>query len=620
MRVLFKVLVGVVAAMVVAGIVVYFTNKAPDQALTTTPGPATASTPSPVTIPAANTTPFPSTQGPVVRVRQGLLEGLNKRTRGNSGVEYAAFWGVPFAQPPEGPLRFKAPRPHPGWTGVRPAKKPGAKCPQGQNGEVEGSEDCLFLNVFTTNLDGAVKQPVYVFIHGGGFLFGSPDIALFGPDYLLPHGVVLVTVQYRVHALGFLSLDTEEIPGNCAVKDTVAALQWVHNNIAAFGGDPGRVTVGGQSAGGGMAGWLAVLPELTGIVHGATLMSGSGFHSWDYKESHVETALKVVSGLAGQPVTDLKLAEQYLMNATIEELHAHAVVVVNGEMLSQPELPFVPTPERRTPVPGGEPLLITRDSESYFLKPARPAIPQLISNTNAEWRTYYYTNNPRSDPQVDEEMVENLSRHVPKNLLPFRDTRNILGLPELHVDYNTVLEEVRQGIRAAVTSSCDLGCTLKTYFDGVWQLTDSHRLAMFRAKENKADTFLFKFSVRTEVNQPAPSRNDGEDVAIHTDDLGYVFARLWDTNLSPEADLAVRRMSTMWTNFIKFGKPIVQTDELLPVDWPPNTSSDDAVTYLELKTNGFSLHEADSFSGPMSQFWHDLYRKYRSTSPAPPVA
>ncbi|XP_034231366.1 juvenile hormone esterase-like [Thrips palmi] len=605
---------GVVVALVAVGLIVYYTTRGTN-CPSNGPGPATASPP-PVPVP---TSPAPTPEGPVVRVQQGLLEGVNKWTRGKGAnrVEYAAFWGVPFAQPPVGPLRFKAPRPHPGWTGVRSAKEAGSWCAQGQDGDLRGSEDCLFLNVFTTNLDKSEKQPVYVFVHGGGFQFGAPSVTRYGPDYLLPHGVVVVTVQYRLGALGFLSLDTEEIPGNCALKDNVAALQWIHNNIAAFGGDPNRVTIGGQSAGGAMAGWLTRLPEMKGRIHGATLMSGTPYHNWAYTETHIPTALQVASNIAHKTVTDFNEAEQYLMNATIEELHVNAMLAINSAMQSQPEVPVVPTPERRKPVPGGEPLLVTKDKESYFLDPEMPAIPMLIGNTNAEWLPYYYQNNPRSEATIDEELVENIARHVPKDLLPNQDTRKILGLPESTVDYNTILEEVKKGVRDHVTASCDLGCTLKTYFDNIWQTTDTHRLAMFRAKENKADTYLFKFSVRTDVNQPLAGPSDTKDVATHTDDLGYYLTRLIDLDPKPDADLALQRVAALWTNFIKYGKPVPQTDPVvLTTDWPPNTSFENEVTFLEMKTDAFFLRK-ESFSGPMIQFWRDLYHKYRMTTPAP---
>ncbi|XP_034252974.1 juvenile hormone esterase-like [Thrips palmi] len=607
---------GVVIALVAVGLIVYFTTRGTD-----CPGPATASPPAPFTEPAAPTTPAPAPEGPVVRVQQGSLEGLNKWTRGTGAnhVQYAAFWGVPYAKPPVGPLRFKAPRPHPAWTGVRPAKQAGPRCAQGKDGDLEGSEDCLFLNVFTTNLNKSQKQPVYVFVHGGGFPYGAPTVTRFGPDYLLPHGVVVVTVQYRLGALGFLSLDTEEIPGNCALKDLVAALQWVHNNIAAFGGDPDKVTIGGQSSGASLAGWLTRLPEMKGIIHGATLMSGSPFHNWAYTETHVQTALQVASNIAHKTVTDTKDAEQYLMNASIEELHVNAMLAINAVAESQPEVPVVPTPERRPRVSGGEPLLIVKDKESYFLQPEAPAIPMLIGSTNKEMLPYYYSNNPRSEASIDQELVDNIAHHVPKDLLPYQDTRKILGLPDVQIDYNTILEEVKKGVReaATVTPGCDLGCTLKTYFDNVWQTTDMHRLAMFRAKENQAETYLFKFSVRTDVNQPLNVPTDIKDVATHADDLGYYMTRLIDLDPKQDADLAIRRVTALWTNFIKYGKPVPKTDpQVLTTDWPPNTSSGNDVTFLEMKTDAFFLRQ-ESFSGPMIQFWQDLYHKYRSKAPNP---
>ncbi|KAK3929291.1 Esterase B1, partial [Frankliniella fusca] len=175
-----------------------------------------------------------------------------------------------------------APRPPTPWSGIRNATEETVEmCSQQVNGVFAGSEDCLYLNVYTPALPSQLQDfdlagfhkirfslqtsktplPVYFFIHGGLFQGGSPSTEMYGPDFLVQKDIVVVTIQYRVNSLGFASFDTEEIPGNCALKDIIAALKWVQKNIAAFGGDPHKVTVGGQSAGGALASWITILPE-----------------------------------------------------------------------------------------------------------------------------------------------------------------------------------------------------------------------------------------------------------------------------------------------------------------------------------------------------------------------
>lgn len=177
----------------------------------------------------------------------GQLRGYRER----SGLFYTyfAFKGIPYAEPPIGDLRFRAPKPHQGWTGVRDAKNHGNSCPS--NGFVGilsgGDEDCLFLNVYTSSVEGS--KGVMVWLHGGGYLLGDGNTFLYGPELFMKENIVVVTLNNRLGALGFLSTEDRHSPGNFALKDVVLALKWVRDNIANFGGDPNKVTLSGQSAG-----------------------------------------------------------------------------------------------------------------------------------------------------------------------------------------------------------------------------------------------------------------------------------------------------------------------------------------------------------------------------------
>jgi len=192
---------------------------------------------------------------------QGVIEG-NVR----------AFRGIPFAAPPISNLRWRPPAPPASWQGVRSAASFGNICPQTDfNGGVQGNEDCLTLNIFTTSPPPNAPQPVMVFIHGGANLLGSaqgtPDVP--APP-LVTRGTVLVTVQYRLGLLGFFAhpaLTTEGggTSGNYGVWDMIAALTWVHNNISNFGGDPNNVMVFGQSAGSSDVQALLVSPPAQGL-------------------------------------------------------------------------------------------------------------------------------------------------------------------------------------------------------------------------------------------------------------------------------------------------------------------------------------------------------------------
>ena len=195
-----------------------------------------------------------------VRTDTGLLLGVTD----SNGV--TAYKGVPFAAPPVGDLRWRPPQPTAHWEGVRNADRFGAACMQNEAGSrlpwteefmTQGpiSEDCLFLNVWTGAKTASEKRPVMVWMYGGGFNEGASSIAVYDGAALAKKGVVLVSMNYRVGALGFLVYPelTKESEhhssGNYGLLDQIAALEWVHKNIAAFGGDPNKVTIFGQSAG-----------------------------------------------------------------------------------------------------------------------------------------------------------------------------------------------------------------------------------------------------------------------------------------------------------------------------------------------------------------------------------
>ena len=195
------------------------------------------------------------------------------------------FLGVPFAQPPVGPLRFMPPQPVKPWVEVMEAVKDGATCIQAvselseefaseNGGNTAESEDCLTLNIFTNSL-GSKKPPqaVMVWIHGGGFTLGSKDI--YRMSGLVAEDVVLVAMNYRLGALGFLSFGNDLVSGNMGLRDQHLALKWVQANIQEFGGDPTKITIFGESAGAVSVQAQVLSPLNSGVIQGAIAQSGS---------------------------------------------------------------------------------------------------------------------------------------------------------------------------------------------------------------------------------------------------------------------------------------------------------------------------------------------------------
>ena len=202
-----------------------------------------------------------------VKLDTGLVSGIASGT-----PDVQVFKGIPYAAPPIGDQRWRAPRPAAKWDGVRKADTFSPVCMQGAN---TGSEDCLYLNVWTGAKAAGEKRPVMVWIYGGGYYTGSGSQAMYDGEALAKKGAVIVTINYRLGEFGFFSypgLTTESdrrAAGNFGVMDSIAALQWVQRNIAAFGGDPKRVTVFGESAGAGLVANLMTIPQNKGLFERA---------------------------------------------------------------------------------------------------------------------------------------------------------------------------------------------------------------------------------------------------------------------------------------------------------------------------------------------------------------
>ena len=239
----------------------------------------------------------------IVETRLGKVSGENLAT-------HERFRGIPYAAPPVGALRFRAPRPATPWSGVREAVEFGRSAPQNPSflpGMESGaqSEDCLYLNVYTPRADGA-RRPVLFWIHGGGFTGGSGSQALYDGGPLAARGdVVVVTINYRLGALGYTQLPG--LDANLGQQDQIAALQFVRENIVAFGGDPSQITIFGESAGGMAVSTLLGMPAARGLFRGAIAQSGAAHHTHSPESGErVGNALLAELGLSAGETAKLR--------------------------------------------------------------------------------------------------------------------------------------------------------------------------------------------------------------------------------------------------------------------------------------------------------------------------
>nr|XP_023018319.1 cholinesterase-like [Leptinotarsa decemlineata] len=206
----------------------------------------------------------------LVTIPNGKLRGRKEYSQ--RGISFYAFQQIPYAKPPVGELRFREPLPPNNWNGILDATYNDKSCVQFFNNYVPNishfeSEDCLYLNVYTPQYPSTnLSLPVMYFIHGGSFLIGAANFEYTGPHYLLESGVIVVTVNYRLGAFGFLTTGDEIIPGNYGLKDQQMGLKWVQKNIKYFGGDPEKVTIFGQSAGASSVGFQMMSKGSKGTV------------------------------------------------------------------------------------------------------------------------------------------------------------------------------------------------------------------------------------------------------------------------------------------------------------------------------------------------------------------
>ena len=241
----------------------------------------------------------------IVATRSGKVEGLER-----DGIE--VFRGIPYAAPPVGPLRWRAPQPEPAWDGVRDATSFSKQSAQTEFAmtklmggmQPENSEDSLYLNIWTPACDDAAR-PVMVWIHGGAFVWGAGDTPWYDGTRFAANGdAVVVTINYRLGPFGFLHLgdlfDELDGSGNVGILDQVAALEWVRECIAGFGGDPNNVTIFGESAGAGSVGTLLGLPSARGLFHKAIPQSGASSW-WSTRERATGIAMRVVERLGVRP-------------------------------------------------------------------------------------------------------------------------------------------------------------------------------------------------------------------------------------------------------------------------------------------------------------------------------
>ncbi|XP_025832525.1 venom carboxylesterase-6-like [Agrilus planipennis] len=232
-----------------------------------------------------------------IKTQNGYVKGYEQTSAANKSVTYFAFKGIPYGEPPVGPLRFQDPRPVSSWDGVKEVTDWANFCVVLETSlagnPVVGSEDCLYLNIYvpkTEKRNEELSLPVMVWYHGGGFVRGGSRP---NPSYYIEKPVIIAAVSYRLGIMGFLSTLDENARGNAGLKDQTLGLKWIKNNIRYFGGNPDRITIFGQSAGGASVEYQLISQKSAGLFNQAISQSGSTLNEWGFQENPLELTLKL---------------------------------------------------------------------------------------------------------------------------------------------------------------------------------------------------------------------------------------------------------------------------------------------------------------------------------------
>ena len=466
------------------------------------------------------------TKRPVVETRWGRMQGALEG-------DVRVFRGMPFAKPPVGPRRFGVPEAPEAWSGVREATRFGPASYQTSRPLApllgilvdEESEDCLTLNVWTPARDDGARRPVMVWIHGGAWVIGSGSERTYDGSHLARRGdVVVVTINYRLGPFGFLrtrelggGLDTT---GNESMLDQVAALEWVRDEIAAFGGDPGNVTVFGESAGSVNIACLLAMPRARGLFHRAILQSGS---------LNLTRPASMALDVARQLLTELGIAPEHaqrLRDVSAKDLMAAANTVAGRSVIP----PF-------SPVADGE--LIPARPFGAIAEGSGRGIP-LIVGTNLEEMKLYRFLDPALE-QLDEAAL--IKRCGPLFPGSAPDGRS-------HAEHAVDAYRAARAARGEDTSAVETWLAIST--DHIFR-AGALKLAELHARHTP-DVFVYQFGWKG----AEPGRPQG---AVHALDLPFVFGTLATSELgaiagrTPAAQRLSERMQDAWLAFARTGRP-----------------------------------------------------------------
>ncbi|KAJ8686609.1 hypothetical protein QAD02_022403 [Eretmocerus hayati] len=527
---------------------------------------------------------------PVVQISLGKIKGSLMTTR--LGKTIYSFRGIRYAKSPTGQRRFRPAEPVDKWSGTYDASQDGPACPQQRGKDV--SEDCLVLNIYTTKLRNSTKtrRPVIVFFHPGALTKTSSQSRLFGPQYLLDQEIVLVTLNYRLASLGFISTGDSHAPGNLGFKDQVVALRFVRDHIAAFGGDPESVTISGQSAGSKCVYMHMLSPMSKGLFHRAIAHSGSPILAEPNPHDQKNLAIKQAKFL-NCPIDSMDRMFECLRSKPAEAFEK--TVKKFHEWQGDPIPIWLPVVEPN--IPGVERFL-----------PAQPVdlirsgnfnhVPLLTGVTQDEFgfrNIRAVEAARRGDNSTFVELNENWDKLAPISFLYQRGTNRSKYISD------QLLQFYFHGKPISLKNSIGRA---HLYADSV-TIFPVHKASSLIAASSRQPVYLFEFTYQGRYSFAHWS--DGKPFGVvHGDDTIYLFYQSAFPKMFKPDDPEIstlERMTTMWAHFARTGKPFPDNSSLFAnVRWDKLTTSNGA--YLKINEK---LTMKSNLYGDRMAFWERLF-------------
>ncbi|XP_045762722.1 esterase E4-like [Maniola jurtina] len=526
-------------------------------------------------------------QQPVVVSPSGEFRGSYNTTR--RGRQFESYRGIYYAEPPVGELRFQPPKLILEYKSPVDASEDGPACPLLVDSDYFIDENCLTINVYTPlKKDRSKPLPVIFFIHPGGFYSMTGRSDLFGGQYLLDRDVVLVTINYRLGSLGFLSTGDELAPGNNGYKDQVAALKWVQRNIAAFGGDPNSVTIAGCSAGSISVMLHMISPMSKGLFHRGISMSGSPVYKGPTPDNLYHLAVRQAE-ILNCPTNNSKVIIDCLKTRPWRDI---------GSSLPQfYEFGFDPVgiwmpiiekdfgQERFLPI---DPIDAIREGKMH-------AVPHVISQTEDEffWMAFTVLKNKTLTDQMNAEW----ERIAP---ISFMLDRKNATYPARRLRTAYLHDKP---LKNDAESAKNLGLL---YQDSI-ESFPIHRMANLMCRHSPHPVWYYEFSYVGNHSFYEDSVTKKPVAAAHHDDLIYLFPLSFQfPGISTEGpdSVLVERMTGIWYNFARHGDPNPRGDvpELEGLNWPAMKPDDRK--YLRV---GDDLSIQKNMKEERMQVWEELY-------------